>query len=110
MTRSSALLLIGASVAAAGGQLLFKVGAQHRTHVLEFLNGWISIGLLLYALGTVLWIYALSKEKLVVVYAFTGLTFALVYLGGVLLLSESLTSRASLGVVFVLGGLYLIGG
>ena len=67
-----------------------------------------AFGLLLYLCGTILWIYVLSKEKLVVVYAFTALTFVLVYLGAVLTLGESLTIRASGGMLLVLAGLYLL--
>jgi len=108
MTRPSALPLLLASLAAACGQLLFKAGAAGRVQWIEFLNVRIGAGLALYALGTALWIYALSKERLVVVYAFSALTFALVYLGGTLLLREPLTARGIAGVVVVLAGLYLI--
>lgn len=108
MTPSSILMLLAASLAAASGQLLLKVGAQHRTHAAEFLNTPIAIGLLLYLCGTVLWIYVLSKEKLVMVYAFTALTFVLVYLGAVLTLGETLTLKAGGGVLLVLAGLYLL--
>jgi multidrug transporter EmrE-like cation transporter len=108
MTLSSIWMLLAASLAAACGQLLLKVGAQHRTHVVDFLNTPVAIGLLLYLCGTIVWIYVLSKEKLVVVYAFTALTFVLVYLGAVLTLGESLTLKASGGVALVLAGLYLL--
>jgi drug/metabolite transporter (DMT)-like permease len=108
MTRTSTLLLSGASLAAAGGQLLFRVGAQHKNTLADFINAPIIFGLLLYGLGTVLWIYTLSKEKLVVVYAFTVLTFALVYLGSVFLLGETLNARAVCGIALVMGGLYLL--
>jgi drug/metabolite transporter (DMT)-like permease len=108
MTLSSLWMLLAASLAAACGQLLLKVGAQHRIHAVEFLNAPIAIGLLLYLCGTIVWIYVLSKEKLVVVYAFTALTFVLVYLGAVLTLGESLTLKAGAGVALVLAGLYLL--
>lgn len=108
MTRTSALLLSAASLAAAGGQLLFRLGAQHKTTLWEFINAPILAGLLLYGIGTALWIYTLSQEKLLVVYAFTALTFALVYLGSVLILGETLTMRAIFGIAFVMSGLYLL--
>jgi drug/metabolite transporter (DMT)-like permease len=108
VTRPAALILVLASMAAACGQLLFRVGAAGRVAVAEFLNLRIGAGLVLYALGTLLWIYALSKERLVVVYAFSALTFALVYLGGALLLREPLTARGIAGVLVVLAGLYLV--
>lgn len=108
MTRTSVLLLSGASLAAAAGQLLFRVGAQDKTSLSEFINAPILLGLLLYVLGTLLWIYTLSKEKLVVVYAFTVLTFALVYIGSMFLLGESLGARGVCGIALVMGGLYLL--
>lgn len=103
-------LLLLASIAAAAGQLLLKLGAEHRTRVLEFFNLWIAIGLLLYLCGTIVWVYVLSREKLVTVYAFTALTFVLVYLGAMLTLGETLTLRGGGGVLLVLAGLYLLAG
>ena len=56
----------------------------------------------------VLWIYALSFEKLINVYAFTVLTFVLVYLGGVFFIRESVTLGGMAGVFLVLAGLCII--
>ncbi len=61
-----------------------------------------------YALGVVIWIYVLSQEALVNVYAFTALTFVLVYLGGAFILREQISAPAMVGVVLILAGLYLI--
>ncbi len=108
MQRSTAVVLLIACVAAAAGQILFRLGAQNRTEWSEFVNPAIAGGLILYALGTLLWIYSLSKERLVVVYAFSALTFVLVYLGGTALLHESVTAKGACGVALVLLGLYLV--
>jgi drug/metabolite transporter (DMT)-like permease len=108
MPPSSVLILTAAAFAAAGGQLLFKIGARGRANWIEFLNGYIFVGFLLYTVGAVLWIYALSFEKLVNVYAFTALTFVLVIVGAVLGLGEKMAAPGMLGIVLVLGGLYLL--
>jgi len=108
MDRSTVALLVIAAFAAAGGQLLFKVGAEGRERLQDFINLPILTGLCLYGIGTILWIYALSGEKLVNVYAFTALSFALVYLGGVMLLGERITQAGAIGVALVLAGLLLI--
>jgi drug/metabolite transporter (DMT)-like permease len=108
LSRSSVAVLLSASLSAAGGQLLFRMGAQNHTQLREFFNAPIGLGLLLYALGTALWIYALSRERLVSVYAFTALTFVLVYLAGWGLLGESVSARGALGIGLILGGLYLL--
>lgn len=108
MHRDIILLLIFAAFSAAGGQLLFKVGARGRIYWLDFFNLPLFAGLLLYAAGTVVWIYALSKESIVNVYPFTALTFVLVYLGGVFLMGEHLSIPGFVGIGLVLCGLYLI--
>lgn len=108
MQASTVLLLSLAAFSAASGQLLFKVGADGVQNASGYINLSIFAGLVLYGLGTMAWIYALSSELLVNVYAFTALTFVLVYLGGVVLLGETITRPALAGVAFVLFGLYLI--
>ena len=108
MTGFTILLLTGAACSAAGGQLLFRVGARDNVDLLAYLNVSIFAGLVLYGLGTVIWIYVLSRESLLNVYSFTALTFVLVYLGGVFILGEQINLTKSVGVFFVLLGLYLI--
>ena len=102
------LLLLAGTLFAAAGQVLFKVGASGREALSSFFNAWLLSGLVAYALGTLLWIYALSKIRLTVVYPFTALTFVLVYLFGVFVLHEPTTAKALAGVTLVLGGLFLI--
>jgi drug/metabolite transporter (DMT)-like permease len=102
------MLLVLAAFSAAAGQLLFKIGAHGRERLLEFANLPIAAGLLMYGVGTALWIYVLAREKLVNVYAFTALSFVLVYVGGVLLLGERIALGGMIGILLVLAGLYLI--
>lgn len=108
MNRLSVILLSLAAFFAAGGQLLFKIGARDREQFIEFINIPILAGLLLYVTGSFIWIYTLSYEKLINVYAFTALTFVLVYLGGVFIINEKISMTGVAGILLVLGGLYLI--
>ncbi|MEM7405500.1 MAG: hypothetical protein AAF458_09430 [Pseudomonadota bacterium] len=108
MKTTTILLLTLSALGASVGQVLFKVGATGRTTPLEFVNPYIVGGGILYATATSVWIYALAHEKLVNVYAFTALTFVFVYIGGVVLLRESLSTPAAFGVGLVLVGLYLV--
>jgi drug/metabolite transporter (DMT)-like permease len=108
MSRSTIFLLLGASVAAAIGQMLFRFGARDRSGLIAFVNPYIVLGMLFYAAGMVAWIYALSKEEMVTVYAFTALTFVLVYLGGVFLFGEHINTAKSIGVALVMAGLYFV--
>jgi drug/metabolite transporter (DMT)-like permease len=100
-------VLTGALLAAVG-QLLFKLGASGRDEILSFFNAWILVGILAYGAGTLLWIYSLSKAQLTFVYPFTALTFVLVYLFGIFILNEAISSKAMLGVTLILVGLFLI--
>ena len=108
MSRVSLILVTLAAFAAAGGQLLFKIGARGREHLIDFVNLPILGGLLLYAAGTLIWIHTLAHEKLTSVYAFTALSFVIVYLGSVLVIGETLSRAGIAGVTLVLAGLYLI--
>lgn len=108
MTPIHIVILIASTVCAALGQILFKFGARNAQALPEFLNRWILLGLLAYGIGTILWIFVLARMPLTVAYPFTALTFALVYLAGILLFNEPVTARTIAGVVLVLGGLFLI--
>jgi drug/metabolite transporter (DMT)-like permease len=103
-----ALILTAGSVCAAFGQVALKLGASGQHRLVDFLNGWIAAGLISYGLGTLIWIYGLSRASLTVVYAFTGLTFALVYLAGFLALGERMSLRGVLGLALVISGLALL--
>ena len=108
MTWRVYVMLLTGCVCAALGQLLFKVGASGRVSLGSFMNGWVFLGLALYAVGTVLWIASLSQAKLTSVYPFTALTFVLVYVLGISVLGEAVSTQALVGVAFVLSGLFLV--
>lgn len=108
MKQSILVALLAGTVCAAAGQVAFKLGATGRESLISFFNGWVALGLTLYLLGTALWLFALSKASLTVVYPFTALTFVLVYGAGVLFLGELTNARQLSGVGLILAGLYLI--
>ena len=89
---------------AALGQICLKLGAQGQTEASGFLNLGVASGVVLYGFGMLLWLYALSRVPLHVVYPFTLLTLALVGVLAVFALGErpSPISLAGWGVV-VLG-------
>ncbi|WP_316148613.1 EamA family transporter [Cupriavidus sp. BIC8F] len=99
--------LVG-SILAAMGQVAFKFGATGKHYLSDYLNGWILLGLLFYGAGTALWIFALGRANLTVVYPFTALTFVLVYLVGVFALGEPTSPLQLFGVAIILIGLYVI--
>jgi drug/metabolite transporter (DMT)-like permease len=96
------------SVTAAVGQILLKLGAEGRHQLTDFINAFIVGGLLFYGVGTAIWIYVLSSEKLMNVFAFTALTFVFVYVGSILIDGNGTTSAGLIGILLVLSGLYLL--
>ena len=108
MPLSSLIFVLSGAVFAASGQILFKLGADGRTDFLSFINLYIALGFLAYAVGALFWIFVLSREPLIVVYPFTVLTFVLVYLGGIWLLGEPPSTVGLIGVVVILFGQFLV--
>lgn len=102
-----AILVLG-SICASAGSALLKIGAAGQTELLGFLNVYLFSGLMLYALGALFWVYAMSSQALISIYPFTILSFVLVYLFGIVFLGERPSNSAVIGVVLILVGLYLI--
>jgi drug/metabolite transporter (DMT)-like permease len=107
MSKAHGLLLL-ATLLAACGQILFKIGASGRSGWQEFLNLPIISGLICYGVGTLMWIFALSRLPLKTVFPYTALTFVLVYVAAFFLLDERLSIRSAAGVGCVLLGLFLL--
>lgn len=101
-------LLIGGSLCAAGGTLMLKLGASGRTELVQFANPGIFFGLLLYALGSGMWVLSMAREPLSVVYPFTALTFVLVLLGAVVFQGERPSPVNLAGIAIVLVGIGLV--
>ncbi|MBX7481747.1 hypothetical protein [Qipengyuania qiaonensis] len=85
------LALVLGSLCAASGTVLLRLGAAGGQSLMDFLNPRLISGLTLYLLGAVLWIFAMSRAQLSLVYPFTALTFVLVMLAGQVLLGEKAT-------------------
>jgi drug/metabolite transporter (DMT)-like permease len=103
-----AIVLVAASFLAAFGQILLRQGAAGRKELFEFANLTLASGLFLFAVGTCLWIYALSKAPLYVVYPFTMLTFILVSIASAFILEEKMQPLTIVGGVIICLGLGLI--
>lgn len=102
------ILLLFSSLFASFGQILLKIGADNANRFNKYINLNVFTGLCFYGLSTVIWIYCLSFAKLNTVYAFTTLTFVLVYIFSFIFLKETLNIYGIFGIMLVLLGLYLI--
>jgi len=102
------LILLLSSLLAVAGQILFKLGAQNATHLGMFINPRLFFGLCAYGSSTLLWIFALSKLPLNIAYAFTALTFLLVYTLSAFYLHEAISLQGWLGLAAILVGFLLL--
>jgi undecaprenyl phosphate-alpha-L-ara4N flippase subunit ArnE len=100
--------LFAGSFLGAIGQVLLKLGADGATRLPDYLNLKLASGLAAYGIGTLLWIWALSRVPLNLAYAFTALTFLLVYLASVLVIGERLPTLSYVGLALVLSGFLLL--
>ncbi len=96
------------SICAAGGQILFKIGADGRDNWSAFLNLWVASGVVVYGIGAVCWVHGLSKAGLITVYPFTVLTAVVVYGAAITIFGERPTVPGMVGIVLIMFGLYLI--
>jgi drug/metabolite transporter (DMT)-like permease len=102
------VLVVLGSLLAAAGQVYLKLGASGATELSSYLNARLGIGVLLYGVGSVLWVIALSKLPLSRVYPFTVLTFVLVYVASFAILGERISASVIAGSLLVVAGLVVI--
>lgn len=108
--------LIGTPLLIASGQVLFKLTSASagelsiRNVFALLLNPVLLAALVLYGLGTIIWIYVLKAVPLTIAYSFMGLTFCFVPLLAQVFLGEALTIRYVVGAVFIVAGMLAING
>jgi drug/metabolite transporter (DMT)-like permease len=99
-------LLVSAALAALG-QIFLKIGVGGLARPLDWVNIKTLFGLLLYAIGLLLWLYGLSRAPLSLVYPFAIFTFVLVGALGVVALGERPTGLTLAGWAVICLGLAL---
>ncbi|WP_055077382.1 EamA family transporter [Pseudanabaena sp. 'Roaring Creek'] len=103
------LLLLAISLVTTGGHILFKKGAVliNVENIFTWINPALIMGMFLYAIGTVLWVFALRFIPLSKAYPFTFLTFILVTLFSVLFFGDKITPWYITGMGLIFMGLVL---
>jgi len=110
---------LGAIILASCGHLLIKAGL--RSAVLTtpaggilarlvhyLLHPAVAAGLGIYGLGTIMWIYAVSRRSISFLYPLTALNYAIVTMGGKFLFGESISRGRWLGIAVVMLGVALM--
>jgi drug/metabolite transporter (DMT)-like permease len=69
---------------------------------------WVLVGLMIYAAGTLLWIYAVSHRQISFLYPLTALTYAIVAVGGRLIFGEVISTGRWLGIGVVVAGVAML--
>ncbi|HEY6349384.1 MAG TPA: EamA family transporter [Candidatus Angelobacter sp.] len=110
---------LGAIVLGSLGHLLIKTGvtAAARQTINSSLLGRLShyllqpaamTGLLIYGVGTLLWIYAVSQRNISFLYPLTALTYVIVALGGKFIFGEMISPQRWLGIGVVMLGVAMM--
>jgi drug/metabolite transporter (DMT)-like permease len=111
-----AIILVGVTFAAIG-QISWKLGMNQIGQLsipnltalfTILLNPYVFLGFILYGLGTVFWLIALSKKDLSFVYPFVSLTYIFVLLLSSLVLKESIGLNKIAGTLAIIAGLIMI--
>ena len=110
------IILIGVILAAVG-QVSWKLGMNTIGDLTNYdlatlsnmiSNPYILFGLVMYGLGTIFWLIALSKKDLSFVYPFISLTYILVLVLSSLVLKESIGVNKVVGTLAIIIGLIII--
>ena len=100
--------LMASCCCAAMGQIFLKVGANGQTAALGLANIRVVAGLALYCVGAALWVVSLRDLPLLMVYPFTLLTLALVFVASIFVLGERPSLIAVCGWVVVCIGIAIV--
>jgi multidrug transporter EmrE-like cation transporter len=105
--------LFGAVVLAGCGHLIIKFGlnrirASEASGAAAWLNPWLFFGLGIYGVGTLLWIFAVSRKQINYLYPITALNYAIVAFGGRLFFQERVPPTRLLGIAIVIAGVILM--
>ena len=110
------IILIGILFASLG-QVFLKIGMNavgsintftYSDIVSIFSNLYIILGLLMYGLGTIFWLIALSQKDLSYVYPFIALTFIIVLFLSYFVLKEQVSTIRVVGTIIIVIGLMII--
>ena len=114
-----AIALVGSVSFAAVGHLLIKYGLLQLSHIgvhgtissrlITYLtNPIVFMGLSIYGVGTLMWVFAVSRKEISYLYPLTALNYALIALGGKVLFGEVISPARWFGIAVVMVGVILM--
>lgn len=103
------LLVLFCALLGATGQIFFKLGSQNFNFDLTLLTNWkLLIGLVLYGVATIIFIYALKFGNLSILYPIIATSYIWVAIFSVLFLNESFSPYKWIGVLLLIVGIIII--
>lgn len=105
------ILIILSTFLTAGGQFFFKNATNIGINSFNILltNIPLYLGIICYAFGTILLIYALKKDELSVLYPLFATTFIWVTLISYYFFNEPISLTTFFGLIFIISGVSLLG-
>lgn len=114
-----AIALVGSVSFAAVGHLLIKFGLLQVAHsaaghatgsklVLYITNPVVFTGLSIYGVGTLMWVFAVSRKEISFLYPLTALNYGFIALGGKMLFGEIISPARWIGIAIVVFGVILM--
>lgn len=119
-THQAEWAVFGSILFAVVGHLLIKFGlnAVAKTAVLNeglvqrllryLLQPAVLLGLGIYAIGTLLWVFAVSKREISYLFPLSAMNYVLVAIGGMVLFGEGIPSSRWVGIAVVVAGVVLM--
>jgi multidrug transporter EmrE-like cation transporter len=109
------IFLVGSIFLSILGQILLKRGVQEASLTLQvesiirtLLHLNIALGLTLYAISAVLWLFVLREFPLTIAYPYLSLSYILIFIGSVIFLHENVSLFQIIGAALILTGLIFL--
>ena len=109
-------ILLGSVAFGAVGQLILKAGMNSLgklqlsadTLLRMATSPLVLVGIVIFCVSTLLWLFALAKADLSFAYPFLSLTYLAVLIGGALLFHEEVTMPRVLGFIVIITGVWIV--
>ncbi len=105
---ASAQILLKSGVSGVHARLGPDGGSTATTIMVSLASPGVIGGLVLYGIGTLIWLGALARTELSQAYPFVGLGFVLTAVFGHLVFHETLSPARLLGTALIIGGIVLV--
>lgn len=109
------LLLVTSMLLAIVGQFFIKKGINQSSLTLNIssilgtlFNPSVFLGFLVYGISSIIWLFVLKKFELSVAYPALSLTYVAIVILSAKFYGEPLTLFKSIGIIFIIGGVYLL--